>query len=119
MTNITPPPTENLPILQKLSSAYLLWQNFWPHLPRLTRYSLGNKIDILFTDTLELVLLTKYSSKENKLPLLNKAAARFDSLKFFLQVLWQAKGLDNKKYLQLSETLTEIGKMLGGWRRQF
>jgi len=80
---------------------------------------LGSKIDALFTDTLDLILLTKYSAKENKLPLLNRATAKFDSLKFFLQILWQAKGLDSKKYIQLSEILTEVGRMLGGWRRQF
>jgi hypothetical protein len=36
-------------------------------------------------------------------------------LKFFLQVAWEIKALDNKKYIRLSEKLDEIGKMLGGW----
>lgn len=35
--------------------------------------------------------------------------------KFFLQIAWEIKALDNKKYIMLSECLNEIGRMLGGW----
>jgi len=28
------------------------------------------------------------------------------------------EALDTKKYVHLSEYLTEVGKMLGGWRKQ-
>lgn len=41
-----------------------------------------------------------------------------DLLKFFLQIAWELKALDNKKYLALSAPLIEVGKMLGGWRKQ-
>jgi hypothetical protein len=105
--------------LQKLTTAYLLWHNFSTQLPRLTRYSLGAKIDNLFTDTLELILTAKYSSKDNKIKYINQAIIKFDSLKFFLQILWQSKALDNKKYLQLSSLLAEIGKIMGGWKKLF
>ena len=33
-------------------------------------------------------------------------------------VLWEAKSIDNKKYLALSVKIEEIGKMLGGWNGQ-
>ena len=33
-------------------------------------------------------------------------------------VLWEAKSIDNKKYLALSVKVEEIGKMLGGWSGQ-
>lgn len=97
----------------------MLWHSFLNQLPRLTRYSLGVKIDNLFTETLELILLAKYANKDNKLNLINKAVVKFDSLKFFLQILWQSKSLDNKKYLLLSENLAEIGKIIGGWKKLF
>jgi len=38
-------------------------------------------------------------------------------LKFFLQIAWEIKALENKKYIALSEKLNEVGKMLGGWRK--
>jgi len=41
-----------------------------------------------------------------------------DVLKFFLQVAWEIKALDNKKFIELSEKLIEIGRMLGGWNKQ-
>jgi hypothetical protein len=33
-------------------------------------------------------------------------------------VLWEAKSVDNKKYIILSVQIEEIGKMLGGWQGQ-
>jgi len=33
-------------------------------------------------------------------------------------ILWEAKSLDNKKYIALSMKIEEIGKMLGGWNGQ-
>jgi len=107
-----------LPILQKLIEAYKIWRDFLLHFPRLSRYTLGVKIDAIFTDCLELLLLAKYSDKNSKLLLINKAITKFDSLKFFLQIAWEIKALDNKKYLHLSRPLSEIGRMLGGWRKQ-
>jgi hypothetical protein len=119
MNNYLTPPQPNFSILQKLTSAYLLWHGFLIQLPRLTRYSLGTKIDKLFTDTLELILTAKYSNKENKIRYINQAIIKFDSLKFFLQILWQNKSLDNKKYLRLSKDLAEVGKIMGGWKKLF
>jgi len=105
--------------LQKLTESYLLWHGFSLQLPRLVRYNLGIKIDNLFTETLEIILMAKYTTKENKLSFINQAAIKLDSLKFFLKILWQTKSLDNKKYLQLSEALDEIGKIIGGWKKLF
>ena len=33
-------------------------------------------------------------------------------------ILWETKSLDNKKYIALSEKVSEIEKMLGGWNGQ-
>lgn len=33
-------------------------------------------------------------------------------------ILWEAKSLDNKKYIALSVKIDEVGKMLGGWKGQ-
>jgi hypothetical protein len=88
-------------------------------LPKPVRYNLGTKVDILFTDLLEIIFQAKYAHKDNKLLFIDKAAIKLDSLKFFLQIIWQTKSLDNKKYLQLSEPLAEVGKILGGWKKLF
>ena len=79
---------------------------------------MGGKIDCLFTDTIEFILLAGYAAKPQKTALVQRASTKLDALKFFLQIAWELKALDNKKYLRLSEPLGEVGKMLGGWRKQ-
>lgn len=109
----------NLSIINKLVTAYKLWHGFLPHIPKTSRYSLGIKIDNLFMETTECIFIASKLNKEQKLPFLQKASAKLDMLKFFLQIAWEIKSLDNKKYITLSEQLNEIGRMLGGWQRQF
>lgn len=87
-------------------------------MPKGVRYTLGVKIDSLFVDTIELIFSATYLNKEQKLAHLYRANAKFDTLKFFMQILWEIKALDHKKYAVISERFAEIGKMLGGWMRQ-
>jgi hypothetical protein len=89
-----------------------------PHLPRLTRYTLGEKINNLFIELSELILTAGYTSKEHKHLAVQRASIRLDTLKFFLQIAWELKALDNKKFASMSLPLVEVGKMLGGWRKQ-
>lgn len=100
-----------------MTDTYKLWHGFLPHFPRLSRYTLGAKIDALFTDLIELTLLAGYASRERKAAIVQDASAKLDSLKFFLQLGWELKALDHKKYAALSAPLTEAGRMLGGWRK--
>ncbi|MDP1688725.1 MAG: four helix bundle protein [bacterium] len=115
---LSPPPKASLPIIQKLIAIYKLWHEFLPHFPKTARYTLGNKIDTFFVDVAEYIFTASNLSKEHKLPYLEKAARKLDLLKFFLQISWEIKTLDNKKYIILSQSLQEIGRMLGGWIRQ-
>jgi hypothetical protein len=118
---IKPPhyaPAGNLPILQKLVSTYKLWHEFLPHVPKTARYTLGSKIDASFVSLLESIVIASYLPKQEKLPPVKKSTLKLDVLKFFLQVAWEIKALDNKKYIAISEQLLEVGKMLGGWKKQ-
>ena len=99
-------------------TTYKLWHEFLPHFSKTSRYTLGIKIDALFIETTEFIFVASHLSREHKLPFLIKASAKLDLLKFFLQIAWEIKSLDNKKYIILSEYLNEIGKMLGGWQKQ-
>jgi len=84
----------------------------------LSRYTLGAKIDSLYCDTLELILLAGYSPRQQKAVIVDRASSKLDSLKFFLQVAWEARALDTRHYSLLAAPLVEVGKMLGGWRKQ-
>lgn len=108
-----------LPILSKLSEAYKLWNGFFIHLEHATKYTLGEKIDCLFIDSLELILSARYAPKESKHNLLQKLSVKIDALKFFIKLLWEIKSLDNKKYAAISAPIAEMGKMVGGWMKIF
>jgi hypothetical protein len=85
------------------------------HIPRLSRYTIGTKIDLLFCETLEGILLAAYSSRDQKLQHIQRASVKLDSLKFFLQLAWELRFLDHKKYPLLATPLVGVGKVLGGW----
>ncbi|MCD4693746.1 four helix bundle protein [bacterium] len=114
----TPPPNNcDIPIIAKLSEAYQLWHSFLIHLPKITRFTLGKKIDNLFTDCLEIALQASYQPKNKKSDTIKKLNAKFDILKFFLKLLWELKAIDTNKLTAISTPLTEIGKMIGGWMK--
>ena len=104
--------------MQKLVAVYKIWQAYLPHFPKTSRYTSGEKIDSLFVEIIECIVIASYLSKPEKLPYLKKGLIKLDVLKFFLQVAWEIKALDNKKFIELSEKLFEIGRMLGGWNKQ-
>ena len=104
--------------MQKTADAYKLWHNFLPHIQRLTRYSLGEKISLLFIELIELIFTAGFAAKENKAVIVKKASLKLDLLKFFMQIAWELKAIDNKKFAELAALLVEIGRMLGGWQKQ-
>lgn len=115
---LTPPRRNLLPILERIKQAYLLWHTYHAELPKLHRYSLGTRIDSLFIEIIETVSTAAFLSREEKLPYVQLATRKVDTLKLLCMILWETKSLDTKKYIALSEILDEVGKMLGGWNGQ-
>ena len=116
-----PPPNgnfANLPVLHKITDAYKLWHGYLPHLPKLVKYSLAEKINVLFADVIELILTAGFTERQYKPALIQKASIKLDTLKYFLQLAWELKALDNKQFAVISPPLVEAGKMLGGWLKQ-
>ena len=85
-------------------------------MPKTHRYSLGEKIDKLFVDTIEAIITANFLTPKEKEPFIRFAIRKLDTLKMFLMILWETKSLDDKKYIALSEKLNEVGRNLGGWR---
>lgn len=83
--------------------------------PKYSKHTLGAKIDFLFLETIEFIVKANYANKIEKIICLRRASVKLDLIKFFLQIAWEVKSLDSKKYVSLSEKMNEIGKMLGGW----
>lgn len=66
-------------------------------------------------ELIESVVVASFLKPEEKIPYVKLAIRKSDVLKIFLNILWETKSLDDKKYILLSEKLNSIGKDLGGW----
>ena len=97
---------------------YLLWYGYYKLLPKEHRYTLGAKIDNLLSEINEASTSASFLIGPEKLPYIKLAIRKTDSIKIFLLLLFETKSLDNKKYIDLSEKINEIGRMLGGWNGQ-
>lgn len=104
-----------MPVLQKTKDTYLVWYNYYSIIPKVHRYSLGEKIDKLFVEAMESIITASFLNQSEKLPYIRLAIRKVDTLKIFLMLLWEMKSMDNKKYIELSIKLDEVGRNLGGW----
>lgn len=107
----------NIPIFTKLYDFYKNLSQILSLFPKAKRYTLGQKIDNLTLEILEFSIAAGISLPEKKLSYLEKAIISLDLLKILLRLAKDIQCLDNKKYLQLQESLQEIGRMLGGWKK--
>lgn len=105
-------------MLQKLKAGYILWCEYHPKLPKTYRYSIGQRVEILFIESIEAIALASLLTREEKQPYVRLASRKIDTLKILLMVLWETKSLGEKRYIALSTHLNEVGKMLGGWNGQ-
>ena len=113
---ISPPPAAPSALL-KAKTAYSLWFKIFNDFPKAHRYMLGGKVEDYFLALLENIFVSIYLSPEQKILKLIIAISKLDGVKFFLQIAWENKCISKEKYLELSESLNEIGRMLGGWKK--
>lgn len=59
-----------------------------------------------------------FLKKNEKQPYVRVGVRKIDTIKILLMVLWESKTLNDKKYMNISLKIEEIGKMLGGWNGQ-
>ncbi|HUC88497.1 MAG TPA: four helix bundle protein [Candidatus Paceibacterota bacterium] len=86
-------------------------------MPRTARYTIGARIENHFLDLLELVYKAYYASFENKNEKIIECISKNDLIKYLLQIAWENKLLKEKPYMELSQKLQEVGKILGGWKK--
>jgi len=87
-------------------------------MPKSQKYSLGNKIDKIFIEIIEFIAAASFLPKQEKIPYVKVAIRKLDTLKILLLILWETGTIGAKKYIEISQYLSESGKMLGGWHGQ-
>lgn len=112
------PPQRLLPVLQILKRTYLFWFECYEKLPKTTKYSIGQRVDTLFVETIEMIFTAAFLKPEEKLPYVKVAIRKCDAIKFFLLIIFETNTMEQNKFIALSEPLAEVGRMLGGWHGQ-
>lgn len=95
-----------------------MWFTYYQILPKTHRHSLGLRVDNLFVEAVEATATASFLNPEEKLPHVRLAMRKVDTIKIMLMVLWESDSLKDKQYIAISEKMTGIGKMLGGWNGQ-
>jgi hypothetical protein len=104
-------------VVERTKTVYKDWIVIHRNIPRTERFGIGLRVDNLFLDLLELLRKATYAQPPYKVELLFEALNKTDALRFFLQVMWEARLFQNGKFISLGNQIEDIGKMIGGWRK--
>lgn len=113
-----PPPAQAPLVLVRSKESYKVWHTHLPNVSKVDRHTIGVKIDDIFLSLLELIFRATFAyDKFEKLSLVSQAIGKSDLLKFFLQIGWEHKIIDHTLYGNIIIQLDEVGRMLGGWKK--
>ncbi|MCX6717131.1 MAG: four helix bundle protein [Candidatus Taylorbacteria bacterium] len=109
--------TKLAPVITKLKDSYGLWQKYFAIFPKANRFTLGSKIDQIFLSTIEYCFLASYANQTEKSIFMDKGISRLDLLKLLIQLAWEIKAITSNDYITISQSLSEAGQQLGGWKK--
>ncbi len=107
--------TEDIIIIQKTYKLYLSLHETVIKIPKISRFSLGVRIETVALDLLEKLYEANSKYGNNRLAILELIDTKLKILQVLIKALYDIKAINDKKFLQLSESAIEIGRMLGGW----
>ena len=93
---------------------FLLWMI--PKLdqfPRSQKFVLGDRIETLMLDILELLIEAAYS--KHKQPMLKSASLKLENLRYLIRLSKDLKLINIKAYEYSARSLDDIGRSIGGW----
>lgn len=81
--------------------------------PKDQRFLLGDRIETVLLDVLELLITAVYSKE--KRGILTKANLRLEHLRFLMRITKDMRYINLKSYDFFCAQVLEIGRMVGGW----
>ncbi len=72
----------------------------------------------LFIESIEMTVYAGFLPPKEKLPYIKIAVKKTDTIKVFLQLIWEMKIWDDRIYLTISEKMNTVGQQLGGWHNK-
>jgi len=85
--------------------------------PRSERYSLGQKMKDVNINFLEQII--RANNSRNKKPYLEEACQLLEILRIYTRLCHDLKLMSLKRYEIVSQKIDEVGRMLGGWMREY
>ena len=105
-----------LPAVQK---AYDLGKEILPRVakyPKEYRYSLGERLNDNALDIIELLVQATYTREKARL--LDQANVKLERMRFLLRLSHELGALSTKGFEHVMKMVTELGRQIGGWRKQ-
>ena len=96
---------------------YKIWLPIYHNFPKVEKFGIGQKIDHLFLNLLEILRLGTYSPQNEKIILLRKSLKMIDSLRFFLQLSWEANLMSIKQFGIIGAEIEKLGKLVGSIKK--
>ena len=108
---------EELPVINRTYEVYKSLSVILATLPKQQRHSLGQSSETSVLALLESLIMAKYAPKAQKPAYLIRASAQHEITVLKLRLILELKLANETNLLKLQAKLTEIGRMLGGWRK--
>lgn len=84
-------------------------------IPKKDRFGIWLKIENVCLEIINLTIAAALENKNNKMPLLNSARIRIETLKQLIRLTLKLNIIGQKQYLDLESCLQKISKMTNGW----
>ena len=84
--------------------------------PRSHRFVLGDRMERLVLDVLELLIEAVYTRE--KRDMLRRAGIQIEKLRYLVRASKDLQFLSVQQYEFVSRQIDEVGRMVGGWHRQ-
>ena len=104
-------------LFHRLNDLACLWYVHTKRLPKLDRYTIGQKVFELLVEMLVLVMQAQYESKPQKIQNLKQFSGHLDTTKILVRLMHKLMIIEEKPYIRFEAELVECGRMLGGWIR--
>jgi len=112
-------------MIADLAPIFILWERTVADLlertarfPKSLRFTFAQRVDNLAIDVLETLAEAQFARGGRKRELLAQADRLLLRLRVILRLCHTRRLLDGGGYEHLARGLDEVGRMLGGWRRQ-
>lgn len=81
------------------------------------KYSLGQSIEQNYMSILEFLICAQYAPKPQRSAYLLKASGLLETVRLKLRLMLELNLANETTIFQIQATISEVGRMLGGWRK--